>query len=68
MYLLWKKGDYNAPTRPAYPVEFRGQIVVLYQAGRSISVLAREFEPSEQAIRNRIEQADMTPVQRRPDG
>jgi transposase len=54
-------------TRPPYPPEFRQQIVDLYRAGRSISELAREFEPSSQAIRDWIKQADLD-TGRRHDG
>ena len=39
-------------TRPPYPPEFRRQIVELARAGRSVEDLAREFEPSVQAIRS----------------
>jgi transposase len=45
-------------TRPPYPPEFRRQMVELVRAGRSIEELAREFEPSTQAIRNWVAQAD----------
>ena len=45
-------------TRPPYPPEFRRQIVELARAGRDPADLAREFEPSAQAIRNWITQAD----------
>jgi transposase len=38
-------------TRPAYPPEFRRQIVELVRAGRTPEELAEEFEPSAQAIR-----------------
>ncbi|MGW3046274.1 transposase [Kitasatospora sp. NPDC001159] len=38
-------------TRPAYPPEFRRQIVELVRAGRSPEDLAKEFEPSAQTIR-----------------
>ena len=48
-------------TRPAYPPEFREQIVELHRAGRSVSELAREFEPTEQTIRSWIERADPSP-------
>ena len=44
-------------TRPAYPAEFRCQMVELVRAGRSPQELAREFEPSAQAIRNWVRQA-----------
>jgi transposase len=39
-------------TRPPYPPEFRQQMVDLVRAGRSPEELARQFEPSAQAIRN----------------
>ena len=45
-------------TRPPYPPEFRQQMVELVRSGRSPEDLAREFEPSAQAIRNWIGQAD----------
>ena len=35
-------------TRPAYPVEFREEMVRLVRAGRTPGELSREFEPSEQ--------------------
>ncbi|GAA0256323.1 hypothetical protein LNAOJCKE_5648 [Methylorubrum aminovorans] len=47
-------------TRPPYPAEFRRQIVELVHAGRDPTDLAREFEPSAQAIRNWVAQADWT--------
>ncbi len=45
-------------TRPPYASEFRRQMVELARAGRSAEELAREFEPSAQAIRNWVVQAD----------
>lgn len=45
-------------TRPPYSPEFRRQMVDLVRAGRDPIDLAREFEPSAQAIRNWVEQAD----------
>jgi len=39
-------------THPPYPPEFRRRLVELVRAGRSPEALAREFEPSAQAIRN----------------
>ena len=45
-------------TRTAYPSEFRRQMVELVRSGRSVEELAREFEPSSQAIRNWVAQAD----------
>lgn len=44
-------------TRPPYPPEFREQLVALHRAGRTIEELAREFEPSEQTIRNWVAQS-----------
>ena len=54
-------------TRRAYPPEFRQQIVELHRAGRSPGELAKEFEPSEQTIRNWIMQTDRDEG-RRTDG
>ena len=54
-------------TRPAYPPEFRRQIVELVRAGRTPEELAREFEPSAQSIRNWVGQADRDEG-RREDG
>ncbi len=45
-------------TRPSYAPEFRRQMVELVRAGRDPADLAREFEPSAQAIRNWVAQAD----------
>ena len=45
-------------TRPPYAPEVRRQIVELARAGRDPTDLAREFEPSAQAIRNWVAQAD----------
>ncbi len=45
-------------TRPPYPPEFRRRMVELVRAGRSPSELAKEFEPSAQAIRTWVEQAE----------
>jgi len=41
-----------ARTRPAYPPEFREQIVALARIGRSVEDLSREFEPCSHTIRN----------------
>lgn len=46
-------------TRPPYPAEYRARMVALVRAGRSPQELAREFEPSAQAIRNWVRQADI---------
>ena len=47
-----------AKTHPPYAPEFRRQLVELVRAGRDPADLAREFEPSSQAIRNWVAQAD----------
>jgi len=44
---------------PNYPYEFRRQMVELVHAGRSPEELAREFEPSAQAIRNWVRQDEI---------
>ena len=44
--------------RPPYSPEFRRQMVELVRAGRDPADLAREFEPSAQAVRNWVVQAD----------
>jgi transposase len=54
-------------SRPPYPPEFRRQMVELVRAGRSPEELAREFEPTAQAIRNWVRQADRDDG-RREDG
>ncbi|MBA2408493.1 MAG: hypothetical protein H0V62_01500 [Gammaproteobacteria bacterium] len=41
-----------------YAPEFRRQMVELVRSGRNLEALARELEPSAQAIRNRVAQAD----------
>ena len=41
-----------------YPPEVRRQMVDLVRAGRTPGELAREFEPSAQAIRDWVQQAD----------
>ena len=46
-------------TRKPYPPEFRQQIVALARAGRSVSELAAEFEPSGETIGNWIKQAEI---------
>ena len=44
--------------RAAYPPEFRRQMVELVRAGRSPQDLAEQFEPSAEAIRTWVKQAD----------
>ncbi len=50
-----------------YPLEFRRQMVELVRIGRTPEELSREFEPSAQAIRNWVAQADRD-AGRRGDG
>jgi len=45
-------------SRPPYPLEFRQRMVDLVRSGRKPEELSREFEPSAQAIRNWVRQAD----------
>ena len=46
-------------TRAPYPEEFREEMVRLVRAGRTPGELSREFEPSDQSIRNWVRQADI---------
>jgi len=46
-------------TRKSYPPEYREQIIALARAGRTAAELAREFDPSEQTIRNWLFQAQV---------
>ncbi len=48
-----------------YPPELRRRLVELVRAGRSPESLAEEFEPSGQAIRNWVRQADRDEGKRR---
>ncbi len=54
-------------TRPAYPPEFRRQMVELVRTGRTPEELGQEFEPSAQTIRNWVKQIDLD-AGRRTDG
>jgi transposase len=45
-------------TKPAYLPELRQKILDLAHAGRTVASLAREYEPTENTIRNWIAQAD----------
>ena len=54
------------PRRPYRP-EFRRRMVELVRAGRTPEELGREFEPTAQAIRNWVRQADLDEG-RRDDG
>lgn len=42
-----------------YPAAFRQQMVDLVRSGRSPEALAKEFEPTAQAIRNWVKQDDL---------
>jgi transposase len=46
-------------TRPAYPPEFRQQMVQLVKAGRTAEELSKEFEPTAQTIHNWVKQYDL---------
>ena len=54
-------------TRPAYPPEFRHQMVELVRSGRSATELARDFECCTETIRKWVRQADLDEG-RRDDG
>jgi transposase len=45
--------------RAPYPAEFRRRLVELVRAGRTPESLAKDFEPTAQAIRNWVRQADL---------
>jgi transposase len=45
--------------RKRYSVELQEQVVRLVRSGRTPEELAREFEPSAQAIRNWVKQAEL---------
>ncbi len=53
--------------RRSYPPEFRQQLVELVRAGRTPEELSREFEPSAQAIRNWVRQAEVDAGRRTGD-
>jgi transposase len=54
-------------SRPPYPPDFRRRIVELVAKGRTPEELARQFEPSAQAIRNWVKQAALD-AGKRTDG
>ena len=56
-----------ARKKPPYTPEFRRQMIELVRSGRSPESLAKEFEPTAQAIRNWVAQADRD-AGRRDDG
>lgn len=45
-------------SHPPYPAEYRRRLVDLVRAGKTPEELARQFEPSAQAIRNWVAQGD----------
>ena len=45
-------------SRPPYPPEFRAEMVRLVRSGRTPEELAKQFEPTAQAIRNWVKAAD----------
>ena len=47
-----------ARKHPPYTPEFRRQMIELVRSGRSPESLAKEFEPTSQAIRNWVAQAE----------
>jgi transposase len=54
-------------SHPPYPPEYKKRLVELVRAGRNPEELAAKFEPSAQAIRNWVRQADRD-AGRRQDG
>ena len=54
-------------SRPPYPPEFRQELVQLVRSGRTPENLSKQYEPSAQAIRNWVTQADRDEG-RRADG
>jgi transposase len=56
-----------ARKHPPYTPEFRRQMIELVRSGRRPEQLAKEFEPTAQAIRNWVAQADRD-AGRREDG
>ena len=51
-------------THPPYAGEYRRRIVELARGGRSITALAREFEPTVETIRQWVKQAGLDEGQR----
>ena len=48
-----------ATERKRYSAELRAELVRLARSGRSTKELARQYEPSEQTIRNWVKQAEL---------
>ena len=51
-------------THPPYAAEYSRRLVQLARAGRSVTALAREFEPSVETIRRWVKQAELDEGQR----
>src|ERR1700730_15448109 len=51
-------------THPPYAAEYRRRLVELAGGGRSISALAREFEPTVETIRQWVKQSELDQGQR----
>jgi len=66
--MLSQEASFMPKTHPPYSPEFRRQIVDLVRAGRDPADLAREFEPTAQAIRNWVVQADRQEGRREEKG
>ena len=54
-------------SRPPYPEEFKARMIELVRSGQTPEELSRQYEPSAQAIRNWVAQADRDEG-RRSDG
>ena len=54
-------------SRPSYPPELKQKVLDLIRSGRTPASLAREFEPTENSIRNWRKQAELD-AGRRTDG
>src|SRR3972149_12077771 len=66
-YMLERKGFTMPRTHPAYPPEYRRQLVELVRAGSSPGKLAKEFDLAVGSIRAWVKQADLDQG-RRHDG
>ena len=42
-----------------YPAELQAELIRLARSGKSVKELARQYEPSEQTIRNWVKQAEL---------
>jgi transposase len=62
-----KEWGSTMPKGKTYPDEFKKKMIGLVREGRTPEALAREFEPSAQAIRNWVAQAERE-AGRRQDG